>query len=214
VPYPDSSFSKDMKSGSKKVKIKGGEIMLKDKSFYKSSPLGDEAATKSFGANVMSHTITGKTYFVAWSMDVKIEGKNADRHVDMTTSNHMSPPGGTGPTGVSMGASASATPEEKEACDKAKQKKVEKCESPGPPTLKKGAKKIGDLTNVKMTAHLTKEEIEARIKGIDECLEARQDVTDKCFGGVTDARHRDKPEKQLKDGRQNTVDLLNRMYPS
>ena len=104
VPYPDTSFSKDMKNGSKTVKIKGGEVMLKDKSFYKTSPLGDEAATKGLGANVITHTITGKTYFVAWSMDVKFEGKNVDRHIDMTTSNHMSPPGGTGPTGVSMGA--------------------------------------------------------------------------------------------------------------
>lgn len=212
VPYPNSSFSKDMKSGSKKVKIKGGEVMLKDKSFYKSSPLGDEAATKSFGGNVISHNITGKTFFVAWSMDVKFEGMNVDRHIDMTTSNHMSPPGGTGPTGVSMGASSTATPAEKKACQDAKDKKKEKCESPGPPTLKKGAKKIGDLKNVKMTAHLTKAEINARIQGIDDCLAARHEVTNKCFGGVTDPRHAGE-EQQLRDGRQNTVALLNRMYP-
>lgn len=210
VPYPNSSFSKDMKSGSKKVKIKGGEVMLKDKSFYKTSPLGDEAATKSFGANVISHTITGKTYFVAWSMDVKFEGKNVDRHIDMTTSNHNSP--GTGPTGVSMGASSTATDEEKKACQDAKDKKKEKCESPGVPTLKKGKKKIGSLSNKKMTEHLTKAEIKARIQGIDDCLAARQDVTDKCFGGVTDPKH-EVPEQQLRDGRRKTVDLLNRMYP-
>lgn len=89
VPYPDTSFSKDMKSGSKTVKIKNKEVMLKDKSYYKSSPLGDEAATKSFGANVISHNITGKTHCVSWSMDVKIEGKNVDRHMDLTTSNHL-----------------------------------------------------------------------------------------------------------------------------
>ena len=47
--------------------------MLKDKSFYKTSPLGNEAATKSLGAGVVSHVITGKTYFVAWSMDVKFD---------------------------------------------------------------------------------------------------------------------------------------------
>ena len=46
VPYPDTSFSKDMKNGSKTVKIKSKEVMLKDKSFYKTSPLGDEAATR------------------------------------------------------------------------------------------------------------------------------------------------------------------------
>lgn len=96
VPYPDTSFSKDMKNGSKTVKIDGKEVMLKDKSFYKTSPLGNEAATKSLGAGVVSHVITGKTYFVAWSMDVKFEGKNVDRHIDLTTSNHASPMGDTG----------------------------------------------------------------------------------------------------------------------
>jgi hypothetical protein len=91
VPYPDTSFSKDMKNGSKTVKIKGKEVMLKDQSFYKTSPLGDEAATRGLGAGVITHVITGKTYFVAWSMDVKFEGQNVDRHMDLTTSNHASP---------------------------------------------------------------------------------------------------------------------------
>jgi len=102
VPYPDTSFAKDMKQGSKSVKIKNKEVMLKDKSFYKSSPLGNEAATRSFGANVLSHTITGKTYFVAWSMDVKFEGMNVDRNIDMVTSNHASNPPGVGPLTVSL----------------------------------------------------------------------------------------------------------------
>lgn len=93
VPYPDTSLAKDTKNGSKTVKIKRKEIMLKDKSFYKSSPLGNEAATKSLGAGVVTHVITGKTYFTAWSMDVKLEGANVDRHVDLTTSNHASPAG-------------------------------------------------------------------------------------------------------------------------
>jgi Domain of unknown function (DUF4150) len=90
VPYPDTSFSKDMKEGSKTVLIKDQEVMLKDQSYYNTSPLGDEAATKGLGAGVVSHVITGKTYFVAWSMDVKFEGANVDRHIDMTTSNHAS----------------------------------------------------------------------------------------------------------------------------
>jgi len=94
VPYPNTSFSKDMKNGSKTVKIVNKEVMLKDKSFYKSSPLGNEAATKSLGASVITHVITGKTYFNMWSMDVKFEGKNVDRHKDLTTSNHASYPGG------------------------------------------------------------------------------------------------------------------------
>lgn len=91
VPYPDTSFSKDMKEGSKTVQIKGEEVMLKDASYYKTSPLGDEAATNGQGAGVVTHVITGKTYFVAWSMDVQFEGQNVDRHTDLTTSNHASP---------------------------------------------------------------------------------------------------------------------------
>lgn len=96
VPYPNTSFSKDMKDGSKTVKIKGKEVMLKDSSYFKSSPLGDEAATRSFGANIVSHSITGKTYFRSWSMDVKFEGLNVDRHLDLTTSNHASEGPGEG----------------------------------------------------------------------------------------------------------------------
>jgi Domain of unknown function (DUF4150) len=94
VPYPNTSFSKDMRQGSKTVKIDGGPVMLKDDSFYKTSPLGNEAATRSFGGSVITHVITGKTYFNMWSMDVKFEGKNVDRHRDLTTSNHASYPGG------------------------------------------------------------------------------------------------------------------------
>lgn len=90
VPYPDTSQSKDMQSGSTTVQIQGAEVMLKDQSFYKSSPLGNEAATNTFGGGVVSGCITGETYFAAWSMDVKFEGENVDRHLDMTTSNHSS----------------------------------------------------------------------------------------------------------------------------
>ena len=93
VPYANTSFSKDMKDGSVTVKIGRKEVMLKDQSYYNTSPLGDEAATKAQGAGVITHVITGKTYFSAWSMDVKFEGKNVDRHTDITTSNHASPLG-------------------------------------------------------------------------------------------------------------------------
>jgi hypothetical protein len=96
IPYPDTSFSKDMQNGSKTVSIGGQEVMLKDQSFYQTSPLGDEAATKGLGAGVITHVITGKTYFVAWSMDVQFEGQNVDRHIDLTTSNHASPQGNEG----------------------------------------------------------------------------------------------------------------------
>jgi hypothetical protein len=93
VPYPNTSFSRDMKKGSKRVFIGGGPVMLKDQSYYQTSPLGDEAATRSFGAGIISHQITGKTYFVSWSFDVKFENQNVPRHLDLATSNHASLPG-------------------------------------------------------------------------------------------------------------------------
>lgn len=97
VPYPNTSFAKDLKQGSTTVKIGGKPLALKDQSYYKSSPLGDEAATRNFGGSVVTHTITGATYFQASSMDVVVEGKNVCRHVDITTSNHASYPGSTPP---------------------------------------------------------------------------------------------------------------------
>jgi uncharacterized protein DUF4150 len=90
LPYPVSSNASDMTSGSTTVKISGDEIMLKDKSYYKKCT-GDEAATKSLGQGAVNHALSGKVYFVAWSMDVLVEGENVVRHLDMTTSNHASP---------------------------------------------------------------------------------------------------------------------------
>lgn len=90
LPYPLASFATDTTDGSKTVSISGEEVMLKDKSYFKKCT-GDEPATKSLGQGVVTHTITGKVYFVAWSMDVEIEAENVVRHLDMTTSNHASP---------------------------------------------------------------------------------------------------------------------------
>jgi hypothetical protein len=92
IPYPNTALAQDTTSGSKSVKISGKEVMLKNKSYFKKST-GDEAATKSLGMGVVTHQITGKVYFASWSMDVKIEGQNAVRHLDLTTHNHMSVPG-------------------------------------------------------------------------------------------------------------------------
>lgn len=98
VPYADSSSARDLKKGSKRVKIGGKPVGLRDQSFFKSAPLGNEAATKSFGGSLLTHTIGGKTQFGSWSHDVKVEGKGVQRHRDLTTSNHGSYPGGTPPT--------------------------------------------------------------------------------------------------------------------
>jgi hypothetical protein len=40
---------------------------------------------------------TGKVYFTVWSMDIKIEGDNVVRNLDMTTHNHASFPGNSPP---------------------------------------------------------------------------------------------------------------------
>ena len=97
IPYPDTSMSSDLKKGSKTVKLGGKPACLAQQSHYKPSALGNEAATKSFGASVVTHVITGKTVFQSWSMDVKFEGKNVCRHIDLTTSNHNCPPPATPP---------------------------------------------------------------------------------------------------------------------
>jgi len=63
--------------------------MLKNKSCFKTST-GDEAGCAA-KKGVVSSKNKGKVYFIKWSMDVKVEGKNVDRHFDMTTNNHGSP---------------------------------------------------------------------------------------------------------------------------
>jgi hypothetical protein len=90
VPYPNNSLSGDLKEGSTTVKLGGQPAALAQQSYYKPSVLGDEAATKSFGMNIVTHQITGKTLFQSWCMDVLFEGKNVCRHLDLTTSNHAS----------------------------------------------------------------------------------------------------------------------------
>ncbi|MGE5681269.1 MAG: HNH/endonuclease VII fold toxin-2 domain-containing protein [Bacillota bacterium] len=93
IPYPNTGMASDATSGSKNVKISGEEVMLKNKSYFKSST-GDEAGCAPKKAVVTSQN-RGKVYFNAWSMDVKFEGENVVRHLDLTTHNHASVPGNT-----------------------------------------------------------------------------------------------------------------------
>jgi hypothetical protein len=90
IPYPNTAMASDTSDGSKTVKIGGDEVGLKNSSNYKKSN-GDEAATKSLGMGVVSHNIQGPMKHAAWSMDVKFEGMNAIRHMDLTTHNHTNP---------------------------------------------------------------------------------------------------------------------------
>lgn len=91
IPYPNTATASDTDSGSRSVKIGGDEVGLKSASTYKSSK-GNEAATRTLGMGVVTHTIQGKMKHAAWSMDVKIEGQNAIRHMDLTTHNHINNP--------------------------------------------------------------------------------------------------------------------------
>lgn len=88
IPYPNTGMASDTTKGTRTVKIAGKEVMLKDKSHYKTS-YGDEAGcTPKKG--VITSKIKGKVYFTAWSMNVKFEALNVVRHMDLTTHNHGS----------------------------------------------------------------------------------------------------------------------------
>lgn len=95
IPYPNTGMASDMTSGSKNVKISNKEVILKNKSYFKKST-GDEAGCAA-KKGVVTSKIQGKVYFNSWSMDVKFEGENVVRHLDLTTHNHASPPTNTVP---------------------------------------------------------------------------------------------------------------------
>src|SRR5881394_3532443 len=67
IPYPNTGMASDTTDGSKTVKISGQEVMLKNKSYYKTS-MGDEAGSAP-KKNLITSKIKGKVFFQAWSMD-------------------------------------------------------------------------------------------------------------------------------------------------
>jgi hypothetical protein len=95
IPYPNTGMASDSNGGSTSVKISGEEVMLKDKSAFKKST-GDEAGAAP-KKGVLTSKNTGKVFFNMWSMDVKVEGENVVRHLDITTHNHASKPGNSPP---------------------------------------------------------------------------------------------------------------------
>jgi hypothetical protein len=102
IPYPNFSKASDTTNGARTVKIAGGEVGQKNKSYYKTSK-GDEAATRSLGMGTTTGCIQGKCYFEAWSSDVKFEGENAVRLSDLTGSNQASPGANAANTTASTG---------------------------------------------------------------------------------------------------------------
>jgi len=88
IPYPNTGLASDTSDGSTSVKISSQEIMLKNKSSFSKSA-GDEAGAAPM-KGVVTHKNAGKVYFSMWSMDVKAEGENVVRMMDLTTHNHGS----------------------------------------------------------------------------------------------------------------------------
>jgi hypothetical protein len=86
-------MASDTANGSKTVQIGGDEVMLKDSSYFKTST-GDEAGCAPKKGIVTSKN-KGKANFTAWSMDVKFEGANVPRHMDITLHNEASLPANT-----------------------------------------------------------------------------------------------------------------------
>lgn len=96
LPYPNTAEAKNLAQGTTKVFIKD-KMAGMESSSYLSKSMGDEPATQSFPKGLLTVTLQGKAYFTSWSMNVKLEGKGAPRHLDMTTGNHASQPGNTPP---------------------------------------------------------------------------------------------------------------------
>src|SRR5262245_7650270 len=88
IPYPNIAQSSDTAQGSQTVKCDGNPICLKDSNFKMST--GDEAG--SAGGGVVSNKIKGKAEFVAFSFDVKVEGKNVPRNMDLMLNNDKNTP--------------------------------------------------------------------------------------------------------------------------
>jgi hypothetical protein len=108
IPYPNFALAGDTTDGSRTVMAGGKEISLKGKSQYKKST-GDEAATRNFGGGILSHNITGPVKHKAGSFDVKVEGSQVVRNLDLTTGNHSNPGDGcttVDTAGVAPGVSA------------------------------------------------------------------------------------------------------------
>jgi hypothetical protein len=87
IPYPNIAKSSDTAQGTKKVKCDGNPICHKDSNFMMST--GDEPGSL-FG--VASNKVKGKAEFVSFSFDVKAEGKNVARALDLMLHNDKNTP--------------------------------------------------------------------------------------------------------------------------
>lgn len=171
IPYPNTGMASDCTDGSSTVKISAKEVMLKNKSYFKKS-MGDEAGAAPKKGMVTSKN-TGKVYFNAWSMDVKVEGENVVRNLDITTHNHGSVPGNT-PVWPYMDEAAAPGIEAKCAGDKAKEEAA--CKEYTPHGSKDPCSKAELGTDKKPSRRLTSGEADALADrtATNKCLAARR----------------------------------------
>lgn len=83
IPYPNIAMSSDLAKGTKKVKGDGKMIAVKGSEYSRST--GDEAGTVG---GVVSSTFIKEAKWILSSFNVKMDGKNACRSLDMMTHNH------------------------------------------------------------------------------------------------------------------------------
>ncbi|QSQ19028.1 DUF4150 domain-containing protein [Pyxidicoccus parkwayensis] len=88
IPYPNIARSSDTAKGTKDVSVDGNPVCVKDSHF--STSTGDEAGTA--GGGVASGKTKGKAEFVNFSFDVKFEGKNVARALDLMLHNDKNTP--------------------------------------------------------------------------------------------------------------------------
>ncbi|MCU7850388.1 MAG: DUF4150 domain-containing protein [Candidatus Thiodiazotropha sp. (ex Lucinoma kastoroae)] len=94
LPYPNTTFAKDITNGTATVFICGQEVAIEDQSYFSTS-IGNEPATETFDKGIATTVITGKGYFTQWSSDVVFEGFGVPRHTDMVGHNQGSTPSNT-----------------------------------------------------------------------------------------------------------------------
>ena len=83
VPYPNIALANSLSKGTKKVKAQGKMIANKGSEFSRSN--GDEPGVTG---GIKSNVNMKEAKWLTYSMDVKMEGKNACRLQDKMTHNH------------------------------------------------------------------------------------------------------------------------------
>lgn len=105
VPYPNTTFSRDLERGTATVDADGGRMIAVNGSIFTPST-GDEPGA---GGGVVSGVHKKESRWLTYSMDVKIEGRNACRLTDKKLHNH----GNT----VNAGGEMQSNPGGKSLCD-------------------------------------------------------------------------------------------------